>query len=285
VGVPTVDPDFIAEVAQTHGTESNEYRVRVLGEFPDTEDESYIPATLVRSARHRDIKPAPLSAVVYGVDPARQGNDRTVITRRVGLHVVAEQFTFSKKNTMQVVGELVAMADRDRALLIEEFKQYNRPLLFLPPVPAAIVVDVIGIGAGIVDRLVELGFNVISVNVAEGATSEPMCMRERDAMWKHGKIWLEEAKGKIPDDDILEIELTGAHFEYTSNGFLKIESKSDMKKRRLRSPDKADSFLLSLMVPPEVITGFLRAPGESYGYSSGPKGALKRGVSGAPTTR
>jgi phage terminase large subunit len=276
VGIPTVDPDFIKEVADTHGIDSNEYRVRVLGEFPDTEDESFIPTHLVRAARARDIKRAPLSAVIYGVDPARQGNDRSVITRRVGLHVIEDQFVFNKKNTMQLVGEIVALADKDRNRLIDEFKEYNRPLLFLPPVPAAIVVDVIGIGAGVVDRLLELGFNVISVNVAEAATSQPMCYRERDAMWLNGKKWLEDMKGKLPDDEILQNELTAPHYEYSSNGVLKIESKDSVKKRGMRSPDKADSFLLSLMAPPEVITGFLQAPGEHYGYGSGPKGKLTR---------
>ena len=283
VGLKTVDPDFVKEVADTFGADSNEYRVRVLGEFPDTEDESFIPAHLVRAARVRDIKPAPLSAVVYGVDPARQGDDRTVITRRVGLHVIEEQFSFTKKNTMQIVGEIVALADKDRNRLIAEFKDAGRPLLFMPQVPAAIVVDVIGIGAGVVDRLLELGFNVISTNVSETATSEPFCYRERDAVWKRFKNWLEAGQCKLPDDDTLQSELTAAHYEYDSRGILKIESKKSLKKRGMRSPDKADSAMLALMASPELITGFLTtAQGGSIGYGSGPRGKLSRG-SAAPT--
>jgi phage terminase large subunit len=276
VGLKTVNPDFVKEIADTFGEDSNEFRVRVLGEFPDTEDESYIGAHLVRAARVRGISKAPLSAIVYAVDPARLGDDRTVVTRRVGTHVIENQITFTKKNTMQVVGEIVALADQDRAALIEEFKTVGRPLLHLPPVPAAIVVDVIGIGAGIVDRLRELGFNVIECNVSEVATSEPFCYRERDAVWKRGKKWLEEGLGRIPDDEVLQTELTAARYEYDSKGVLKIESKKDMKKRGLRSPDKADSFLLSLIVPPETFTNFLTAHTGSIGYGSGPKGKLTR---------
>lgn len=283
-GLPTVDPDFIKEVGDTFGFDSNEYRVRVLGEFPDTEDESYISSVLVRAARARDIAPAPLSAVIYGVDPARQGDDRTVISRRVGLHVIENQFSFNKKNTMQVVGEIVAMADKDRDRLIQEFKDAGRPLLFLPPVPAAVVVDVIGIGAGVVDRLIELGFNVIAVNVSETATSEPFCHRERDAVWKKFRNWLETGRCRIPDDDVLQTELTAAHYEYDSNGVLKIESKKDMKKRVGRSPDKADSAMLTLMASPELITAYLTHTSGTVGYGSGPKGKLSRG-SHAPTTR
>lgn len=283
VGCKTVDPDFIREVAETHGEESNEYRVRVLGEFPDTEDESYISAALVRAARIRDVAVAPMSAVVYAVDAARQGDDRTVITRRVSSNVIDDQLVLNKLNTMQVVGRIQALAEQDRNRLIEEFKQHGHSLLHMPPVPAAVVVDAIGIGAGIADRLRELDYNVIEVNVAETATSEPGCFRERDAVWKRGKLWFEASKGKIPDDDGLENELTSTHFEYDSKGTLKIESKKDMKKRGLRSPDKADSFLLSLMVPPETFTNFLtNSPKGSIGYGTGPRGKLTRAAS-APT--
>lgn len=285
IGLPTVDPDFIKEVKDSFGEESNEYRIRVLGEFPDTEDESFIPTKLVKAARVRNIHTAPLSAIVYGVDPAREGDDRTVISRRVGLHVIESQKALSKKNTMQVVGEIVAMADADRDRLIQEFKHAGRPLLFLPPVPAAIVVDVIGIGAGVVDRLRELGFNVIAVNVSEAATSEPFCFRERDALYKRFKNWLEAGMCKIPDDDGLEVELTAPHYEYDSNGVLKIERKKDVKKRLKRSPDKGDSAMLTLMVPAETITGYLTAgQSGSIGFGSGPRGALSRG-NHAPTMR
>lgn len=286
IGLPTVDPDFIKEVADTFGADSNEYRVRVLGEFPDTEDESYISAALVRAARARDIKPAPLSAIVYGVDPARQGDDRSVVTRRVGLSVLETQHAFVKKNTMELVGEIVNLANQDRERIIKEFQNAGRPLLYLPPVPAAIVVDVIGIGAGVVDRLVELGFNVIAVNVSETSTSEPLCYRERDALWKRFRIWLEKGMPKLPDDDLLQVELTSARYEYDSNGVLRIEGKREMKKRGMRSPDKADSAMLTLMVPAEVITGWLShsQAGQSIGYGSGPRGKLTRG-SYAPTAR
>lgn len=286
VGLKTVDPDFIKEVADTFGEDSNEYRVRVLGEFPDTEDESYIPTTLVRAARKRAIVVPSMAAVVYGVDPARQGDDRTVITRRRGLHVLEDQKVLTKKNTMQVVGEIVAMALEDQNRLVDEFKAAGRNLLFLPPVPAAIIVDVIGIGAGVVDRLLELGYNVIAVNVSETATSEPLCHRERDALWKRFKEFLELGRCRIPDDDQLENELTAAHYVYDSNAVLKIEGKKEMKKRIGRSPDKADSAMLTLMCPPETITGFLTtAAGGHVGYGSGPKGALSRGGAHAPTAR
>ena len=276
-GLKTVDTDFVTEIVHTFGEDSNEYRIRVLGEFPDTEDESFISASAVRNAMERQIDIPPMSAVVYGVDPARFGDDRTVITKRRGSFNVAEQIAINKASTMDVVGRIVNEAAADRDRLVREFKDAGRPLLFLPPVPAQIVVDVIGIGAGIVDRLRELGYPVIACNVSEKATTEPNCVRERDAVWKRGKLWIESGKGAIKKDTELAAELSAPHYSYTSTGDLQLEPKKEMKKRIGRSPDKADSMLLTLIVDPTIFTEFLKT-GDSavLGYGTGPRGALKR---------
>lgn len=278
IGLKTVDADFIEEVKSTYGEESNEYRVRVLGEFPDTDDESYISAALVRAARKRQIDVPKIAATVYAVDPAYYGGDRTVISRRVGAHVIKDQITLLKKNTMQVVGHIVQMAEEDRQLLMDNMREAGVTPRAMPKVPAAIVVDIIGIGAGIADRLEELKYDVIRVNVAEAATSEPKCHRERDAMYKRFLHWLQDGMCRIPDDDGLELELTAPQYEYDSNGVLKIENKKSVKKRIKVSPDKSDSAMLTLMVPIEKIIKFLENVGDQvFGYGSGPSGRLSGG--------
>jgi hypothetical protein len=279
IGLKTMVPDFINEIIQTFGENSNEYRVRVLGEFPDTEDASFISAAAVRNAMEREISVPPMSAVVYGVDPARFGDDRTVITKRRGTFNIEKQIVLNKADTMQVVGRIVQEASLDRDRLVAEFKEHGRPLLYLPPVPAQIVVDVIGLGAGVVDRLKELGYDVMAANAAEKAVSDVNCVRERDAIWKRGKAWLENGKCAIAKDAELQTELTAPFYAYTSAGELQIESKKEMKKRGMRSPDKADSALLTLIVDPTIFTEFAKggADGQkSLGYGSGPRGALKR---------
>ena len=278
-GLKTVEPDFIDEIVQTFGRDSNEFRVRVLGEFPDTEDESFISASAVRAAMERQISVPPMSAVVYGVDPARFGDDRTVITKRAGTFNIVEQIVLTKKDTMQVVGEIVNQAAKDRDKLIAEYKEHGRPLLYIPPVPAMIVVDVVGLGAGIVDRLKELSYDVTACNAAERPLSDVNCVRERDAIWKRGKAWLENGKCAIPKNTELQTELTAPHYTYTSAGELQIESKSAMKKRGLRSPDMADSLLMTLLVDSNLFTEFNRTgpdSGKIIGYGPGPRGALKR---------
>lgn len=284
-GLPTVDQDFVDEVRDEFGEDSNEYRVRVLGEFPETDDDSYISNSLVKAAMGRVIHRPPLSMVVYGVDPSRSPDgrgDNTVITRRYGLHYVEDQKVFRKKDTMQIVGEIQALAEEDRNSLVREYKELGRPLLYLPNIPAAVIVDVIGIGAGVVDRLTELGFNVIAVNAAETSSIDASCLRERDALWKRGLDWLKDARSRLPKDDLLRDELTSAHYEYSSAGVLAIESKKSMKKRGLRSPDRADSLFLALSAPPELLLAPKGLPGS---VDSGRGARLSRATSGPTTHR
>ena len=288
MGLPTVDPDFIREVEEEFGADSNEFRIRVLGEFPETDDESYISSKLVKASRTRNILRPKMSAVVYSLDPSRspEGNgDPSVITRRYGHHYVDDQLIYRRKDTMQMVGEIQKLAQEDHDRLVREFKEAGRSLLFLPPVPVAIIVDVIGIGAGIVDRLRELNFNVIAVNASESSTDETHCFRMRDALWKKALKYLKDPLNKIPDDDLLEVELTSARYEYNSIGDLIIESKKSMRKRGLRSPDRADSLCLNLCCPPDLISSFLTKDGGTHGFGTGPRtGGLARG-GGTPTTR
>lgn len=282
LGLPTVDQDFVDEVRDEFGEDSNEYRIRVLGEFPETDDDSYISNALVKAAMVRNIGRPPLSLVAYGVDPSRSPDgrgDNTVITRRYGLHFIAPQTVFRKKDTMQIVGEIVAMAQEDRDAYVRECKEIGRPLLYMPVIPAAVVVDVIGIGAGVVDRLTELGFNVIPINAAETSSDDRSCLRERDALWKRGLTWLKDARSRLPKDDLLRDEMTGAHYDHSSAGILAIESKKAMKKRGLRSPDRADSLFLALSCPPDLLTAH-----PNVGLSNNPNsGRLNRSTGGATT--
>lgn len=280
LGLPTVDQDFVHEVRDEFGEESNEYRIRVLGEFPETDDESYISSRLVKAARVRNIQRPKMSAVVYSLDPSRspEGNgDPSVLTRRYGHHFVDKQISYRRKDTMQLVGEIQKLVQEDHDLLVREFKEAGRSLLFLPPIPVAIIVDVIGIGAGVVDRLRELNYNVIPINASETSTDEVHCYRMRDALWKKALTYLKAPVNKIPDDDLLEVELCGARYEYNSAGDLIIESKTKMRKRGMRSPDHADSLCLNLCCPPELISDFLTTnPSQGHGFGSGPRGPIAR---------
>ena len=86
---------------------------------------------------------------------------------------------------------------------------------------------------------------VRGINVGEAAASRDNCMRLRDELWFKGREWFQDRACSIPKDDALIAELTAPTYAFTSTGKMVVESKADMKKRGLRSPDLADAFLLT----------------------------------------
>jgi len=107
------------------------------------------------------------------------------------------------------------------------------------------LVDIIGLGAGVYDRCRELGLPVRGVNVGEAAASRENCARLRDELWSKGRDWFQDKACSMPKDDALIAELTAPTYSFTSTGKMVVESKADMKKRGMRSPDLADAFLLT----------------------------------------
>jgi hypothetical protein len=111
--------------------------------------------------------------------------------------------------------------------------------------PEEICVDSIGLGGGVADRLRELGHNVRDVNVSESSALNQQAARLRDELWMATKDWLDTRSVKLPKDDDLRAELTGPTYSFTSNGKIKVEGKSEMKRRGMRSPDLADALCLT----------------------------------------
>lgn len=221
---PLVANDFIEQIKATYGEGSNAYRVRVLGEFALRDDDVLIPAELVDGAMQRDVVLNTSEPLIYGVDVARFGDDRTVICKRQGNVVVGFKH-WSGEDLMGTVGRIVHEASLDK--------------------PEEICVDSIGLGGGVADRLRELGHNVRDVNVSESAALNQQAARLRDELWMAAKDWLDTRAVKLPKDDDLRAELTGPTYNFTSNGKIKVEGKSEMKRRGMRSPDLADALCLT----------------------------------------
>lgn len=221
---PLVSRDFINQISATYGENSNAYRVRVLGEFALRDDDSLIAADLVDAAMSRDVALDQDADLIYGVDVARFGSDRSVICKRRG-NVVVELRHWSGEDLMGTVGRIVHEADLDN--------------------PAVIAVDSIGLGGGVADRLRELKYNVVDVNVSESNALNQQAYRLRDELWIAAKDWLETRAVRLPKDDELRAELIAPTYSFSSNGKIKVESKSELKKRGMRSPDLADALCLT----------------------------------------
>ena len=226
---PRVSRDYIDEMARRYGENSNAWRIRVLGQFPQAEDDTLIPAELVDSAMQRDVPLDEKAPLIFGVDVARYGNDASCLVKRQGYCVVEPPRRWRNISTMQLAG---AIKDE------YEMSFGNKPKL--------IVVDSIGIGAGVVDRLHEQGLPVLGVNVGEQSSTKERFMRLRDEMWFQCKEWLGTRRVRLPKDDQLRDDLCGPKFTFTSDGRIQVESKERMRARGLPSPDAADALILSL---------------------------------------
>lgn len=191
---------------------------------------------------------------IIGCDPAEEGFDRTAIVFRTGRTVWRCEYR-DKTRTMQVAGILA-----DYWIKGVEFRGQR---IF----PDAMFVDRIGIGAGIVDRLHELNIPVIGVHSGERANESDIYENKRAEMWWNMKEWVEDHPNRLPNDAALISDLIAPQPAVTSKSKRLLESKKDMKKRGIRSPDGGDALALTFAEPvlPRVHTqyegqGGYRAP-------------------------
>jgi hypothetical protein len=211
-----------------YGEESNAFRIRVLGEFPKSDDDTIIPMDLLESAKNRDVSCNPDAPIIWGLDVARFGSDSSVLCKRQS-NVLIDMQRWRNLDLMQLTGAVVAQYEAC------EFKER----------PAEILVDSIGLGAGVVDRLRELKLPARGINVSESPAMGTTYLNLRSELWHKLKAWLERRDCKIPNDEDLIAELATVRYTFTSNGKVKIESKDDIRRRGLKSPDKADALCLT----------------------------------------
>ncbi len=232
---PLVSPDYRKRIARKYGKDSDVYRVRVLGDFPLAESDTFIPLHMVEEAK-LSVQPESGQSI-WGLDPARFGDDESALVKRIGLKVI-EVSGIRKRDTMEVAGWVAQQARKEK--------------------PDRIMVDVIGIGAGVYDRLKELKFPAIPVNVAERAKDNEEYARVRDELWGEVRNALQEGLS-LPDDEELAGQLSAPKYKFDSAGRIVIESKDDMKKRGVDSPDRADalcnSFYQQRLLFPEFLKG------------------------------
>lgn len=227
---------FLEEAVLRWGKDSNQYRVRVLGEFPTSDADTIIPYEHVLSAQTRDIVEPKDQAAVWGLDPARFGDDRSCLCKRRGTVVPEVPKVWRQKDTMQL-----------SALVHEEWNATPTDQR-----PKSICVDSIGLGAGVVDRLRSLGLPVRGVNVSETAAFSDRYANLKAELWFKAKEWFAKKDCRIPEDDpipggiALGAELALPKFRFLPSGKLQVESKQEIKKRGYPSPDLADAFILTM---------------------------------------
>lgn len=201
-------------------------------EYPFTDDEAFLSSITdtfiavehVQKARETIVESE--SALVIGVDPARKGDDRTAIIRRKGRKAYKLE-THYNIDLMELAGIIQRIIEKEK--------------------PRRVCIDSIGIGAGVVDRLHELGHDIVEgVNVARKASEPAKFKNLRAELWSIMRDWLiQDTPVQIPDSDELQTDLTGLGYKYDSSDKLQIEGKDKAKERGLLSPDTADALMLT----------------------------------------
>lgn len=202
-------------------------------EYPFSATEAFLNpiSNVFINARHvvraRKNKVEPNGPLIIGVDVAISDQDRTAIIRRKGRHAYNIE-RLANHNTMEICGRLKRIITEER--------------------PTRMYIDCIGIGAGVVDRMQEMGYDCVEgVNVARSANDKEKFKNLRAELWSDMRDWLtNEMSVEIPDDDILHGELCSLGFKFTSSGQLQIESKDDLRARGMPSPDIADALCLTM---------------------------------------
>lgn len=209
-----------------------EYPNNATEAFQMSGEDSFIHPDIVMLARNEEKynNIERIGALTIGVDIARFGDDRTAIIRRRGRVAYGLQ-THCKKDTMEISGIV-------HNIIINEN-------------PVKVFIDVCGLGAGVFDRLLELGHKdiIVAVNSAEKALDDDHYSNKRAEMWALAKQWLIDKPVQIPDSDELHADLCTSKYKVDSKGRVLIESKADMKKRGVRSSDTADALLLTFALP------------------------------------
>jgi hypothetical protein len=199
----------------------------MLCDFAAAGDDQLISLSDVEAAAQRTVQSEQyiFAPRILGVDPARFGDDRSVIAQRQGLAMVGHQ-VYRGIDNMDLAARV--------AVVITDWQ------------PDAVFIDA-GAGSGVIDRLRQLGHEVIEVPFG-GKASDPGYLNKRAEMWFGMADWL-RAGGKIPNLLDLKQDLAAPTYWFDAQGRRQLEPKEDIKKRGLASPDIADALALTFAHP------------------------------------
>ena len=229
--VEQTNKELFKEWLEDYGYDSDFYKVRVRGMFPDAGSLQLIPMSSYDDNVDLDTDVGPHDPLVMGVDVARFGDDSSVIWLRQGRDAESQndwrRQIFPKLDTMQFAARIAEIA-RDKR-------------------PDAILIDGGGVGGGVVDRCRQLGLDIIEVNFGGKATQAGMA-NMRSQMWANLRDALLIGV-RLPNMEDLRTDLTSVEYGFNAKNDLQLESKDNMKKRGLSSPDLADALALTYALP------------------------------------
>ena len=261
-----VSDTWVVERREEWGAGSPVFQARVLGQFPEEDEGTLIRLSDLEAATEREVKwidgeAPPLS---FGVDVARYGGDRSVLAVWRGKRLERLE-SRQGLDTMALASWIASEINRHR--------------------PQTVVVDEIGVGSGVVDRLIQLGHeSVVGLNVGSAASRNDIFMNTRAEVYWSLREAFEGGEISLPDDEGLLAELSALRYGYSGHGRIQLERKDETRKRVGRSPDQADAVALGFAAMTGIGNQALATEEvlfDPMGWLS-PRGAFGAGLSRLP---
>lgn len=237
-----VSADYIQSIIDLYGEDSDPFRVRVAGEFPKAEADTFIPLDIIEQSEFVEISGKVID-IHIGVDVARYGDDEStiyIITQCTDGYAVREFEVFAKNSTTELAGNVK-----------RHIREYNKKY---ENICVKVNVDGGGLGAGVVDILDEnhgdLNYvvNEKTFGGSGGELDDEAMQYSNDTglMWGNVKRLLMAKKLRLPNDSELYSQLCSRKYRVDEDGKIKLEKKQEMKSRGVHSPDRADGLCLAL---------------------------------------
>lgn len=220
----------LQQTIDKYGIDDDVVKVRIRGQFPSQSYNGFISATAVDAAMKRDeVRADKDAALIMAVDVAHYGPDESVIMFRQGWDARSiPMLTFKGLSTTQLADRIAKIADARR--------------------PDAIIIESVGPGIGVIDILKDRRYRVFRAYPGAPSAESQHYVNKRAEWWGDMRDWIYE-HGCIADDNELYKQLTQVQYTLKKDsGKTLIESKDDMKKRGLPSPDRADTLMLTFAV-------------------------------------
>lgn len=233
----------VQAIADDYGKDSQVYQVRVNAQFPSEEDDVLIPySDIIRHIRtEKDEKPkhAPIGAL----DVARMGDCETVLTWRYGAWVDDQQIW--KKKDLEETSDLVVVYAQSRTM----YEYIN--------------IDADGMGSGLYDNLYKRNrarvrefhgglpaksvTTIVDTDTKKGGQLSKFVNRRSELYWALRMKFIDKNRETIliPNDPILIAQLNSLKFYLNAKGQIQVESKDSLMGRGIKSPDRADSLMMS----------------------------------------
>jgi hypothetical protein len=234
---PLVEPEYVETMRDQLGEQSDDFRVQVLGLPPNKSVQQFLSPELITKAMERDVPLFARWPLIIGCDVGR--GDRSVMLARRGRKVL--------KDITILHGERTT----DFARRIAEEIRYHREEHGLE---ANVIIEELGMGVGTVETLQDMRYeaNVWGVNTGESSSDKDLYLNLRCEMWAELRDWL-EGDVELPNNQMLYDDLVQIKRKSNGNSALRLETKEEMRRRGVKSPDVGDALALTFAVPFELL--------------------------------